>query len=105
MDFPPGRTWRVAVPAWTDDREGRSFVDMTGYVSFAQGPNRQVHCGRDYCDPVDNWSQASGNLLDFSQIEHGRLRVTNDTCSHFFLRLVLHAGPPTRGPAAKDGGA
>ena len=101
MDFSAGRTWRVAVPAWTDEQEGRPFVAMHGYVSFGSMPNQQLQCDQEYCQPSDNWSEATGNLVEFSQIEHGRLYVKNHTCVQFYLRLVLHAGSPTRAASVR----
>ena len=99
MDFPPGRTWKFHLPRW--EGQGRPFVEMHGYVSPAAIPNQQVHCGADFCEPADNWTEGTGNIVEFSDVGVGHLRATNSTCSPFFLRLVLRAGPPLSeaGPA------
>jgi hypothetical protein len=107
MDFPARRTWRVAVPEWIDGTAvPRPIVAMTGYVSFGERPNKLVHCGADYCAPADNFTEGTGNIVEFKSIANGRVRVTNDTCSHFYLRLVLHAGPPVSdaSPPISDAG-
>jgi hypothetical protein len=94
MDFPARRTWRVAVPQWIDGAlEPRPIVEMHGYISFSQRPNLQVYCGADRCDPADNFTEGSGNVVEFKSVSNGRVQVTNDTCTHFYLRVVLHAGP------------
>jgi hypothetical protein len=103
MDFPAHRTWRVAVPQWIDGTsEPRPVVDMHGYVSFSARPNLQVHCAADRCDPADNFTEGSGNIVEFKSVANGRIQVTNDTCSHFYLRLVLHGGPAVADAGVPD---
>jgi hypothetical protein len=94
MDFPAHRTWRVAVPKWIDGSIApRPIAEMHGYVSLGPRPNLQVYCGGDHCDAADNWTEGSGNILEFTPVGNGRVHVTNDTCTHFYLRLVLRAAP------------
>jgi hypothetical protein len=103
LDFPARRTWRMAVPQWIDGApEPRPVAEMTGYVSFSPRPNRQVHCGLDRCDPADNFTEGTGNIVEWKSVANGRVQVTNDTCSHFYLRVVLHAGAPAPDAGVPD---
>jgi hypothetical protein len=101
LDFPGKRTWKFRIPKW--EAEGRPFVTMSGYVSAASNPDAITVCAPpDNCPPADNWTTGGGSLLEFSQSSPGRFSVTNDTCSPFYLRVVMHSGLPTVDSGAGD---
>lgn len=88
LAFPGKRTWKFHIPRW--EREGRPFVSMVGYVSAAESPDK-VGCEPD-CLLGDNWTNGTGFIAEFSQVSPGRFQVTNDSCSPFYLRVVMRAG-------------
>ena len=90
--FPGGRTWKFRVPAW--ERENRTFVSLAAYVSTAEVPAQVQTSGA-----ADNWTEATGNLTEVSQVSPGNFRIDNATCSDFYVRVVAHAGD------ARDSGA
>jgi hypothetical protein len=81
LDFPPGRIWGLAVGKWVGD--GREPIEMHAWVSAAQYAN----------DGGDNWSEASGNLAEFWAADKGVINVSNVTCTHWYLRVLLRAAP------------
>ncbi len=91
LDFPARRTWKFRIPKW--ESEHRPFLRMHGYVSPTRVPDRQT-------EPQDSWTEGTGNLVEFGDASPGNVQVTNDTCAHFYLRLVVRAGEP----AAPDSG-
>jgi len=100
LDFPGRRTWKFHIPKF--ERENRPFLTMTGYVSAGRSPDGVTECDFQGCPPADNWTNGTGNLLEFSQVSPGRFQVTNDTCSPFYLRVVMRAGPPSVDAGAGD---
>lgn len=53
-----------------------------------------------------NFINGSGNLAIFSNALPNRVDIRNDSCSDFYLRLVVEAKPlPPELPAVDDGGA
>jgi hypothetical protein len=92
LDFPARRTWNFHIPSW--ERENRPFVSMVGFVSAGRFPDQISRCDSVSCLPADNWTNGTGNLAEFGQMSPGRFQVTNGTCSPFFLRVVMRAGPP-----------
>jgi hypothetical protein len=81
LDFPPGRIWGLDPPGWKD--QGREPTEMQAWVSAGPNPN----------DGGDNWSQASGNLAEFWGAAPGHINVSNATCAHWYLRVLLRAAP------------
>jgi hypothetical protein len=92
LKFGPKSTWVLHVPSW--QASGREPAEFFAYVSSAESPND----GGD--DAFPNWTLAVGNLAEFQAAFPGRVNVHNDTCSQYYVRVVLRA--PL---AATDAGA
>jgi hypothetical protein len=50
------------------------------------------------CDPANNFTEGTGNIVEFSRAGPGIVWVYNDTCAHFYLRLFLRGGRPVNPP-------
>jgi hypothetical protein len=95
IDFPPKSAIVLKVPAWIG--ENRPFVELHAYVSQQRHPV----CSGAGCDPANNFTEGTGNIVEFSRAQPGVVWVTNDTCAQFYLRAVLRAGAP-RAPTSYD---
>jgi hypothetical protein len=95
ISFPGGRTRSFRIPSW--ERAGRSFVGMSAYISQAEIPN-EPHC----CGLVDNWTEGTGIQAEFHDLSPGRFKLTNTTCTDFFMRVVVHAGDARQDSGAGD---
>jgi hypothetical protein len=76
---------------------GRPILAMHAYISVDMAPgNFDPDAGG--TAPASNWAEASGNLAEFRDPNGAYLAVKNDTCSDFFLWVVLELGPPAVTP-------
>ena len=92
VDFPPAQTIGMHVDAWgTAQREA---ILQQAFLSFDPAPNQGD----------SNWAPAAGNLAQFSYSRPGFIRISNNTCAHFYLRVVLKAAPEPP-VVTTDGGA
>ncbi len=76
--FPGQRTWVFDVSALGN----RTPYETTVYMSAQEEPNR-----------TGNHTEAGGNIALLSAVGPNRVNVTNDSCSDFYLRLVLKVRP------------
>jgi len=86
LPFPRQRFYRFELGALG----GRTPVKVLPYVSSDPQPNRT---GRDQ-------TVASGNLTLIYNLGPNRVDVKNDSCSDYFLRLVVDVPPFPPGPGA-----
>ena len=75
FDFPGQRTLSFQTPALA----GRTPVEMLAYISTADFPNAGP----------DNYTLASGNVVEFLNNRGGYFFAKNDTCGHYTLRVVV----------------
>jgi hypothetical protein len=93
IDYPPRSFIHVFLQNWSD--EGRPFVEVHAYISEVRHPV----CNGDGCETANNFSEATGNLAEWTRTTPGSIFLANDTCAHYYVRIVLRAGRPTN-PAA-----
>jgi hypothetical protein len=93
VSFPGQSELGLHFPMFAD----REIVSMVPYVSFDQNPMDPAGQG------IPNWSIGSGNNTEFRDSTPGYLIVRNDTCTQFYLRVVLEFGPREGGVDAGVG--
>jgi len=71
---------------------GRIPYETIAYLSAEEEPNRTGH-----------YTLGGGNVALFSGVGPNRVDVRNDTCSDYYLRLVVKV--PPFAPALSDGGS
>ena len=104
IDFPPKNAFIVIIPTWGTNPvvgEARPFIEMHAYVSEQRRP--VCHDDAGGCVVTNNFTEGTGNVVEFSRVDPGLVWITNDTCSHFYLRVVLRAGAPTQVPTNDAG--
>lgn len=89
LPFPRQRSWVFDIP----ELGGRTPEVFTAYISAVKNPSLS-----------GDLTTASGNLAKFIGPRPNGINVFNDSCSDYYLRLVLEvpALPPQVGPS--DGG-
>ena len=106
LDFPAQRTYRFIIPQFT--REGRQTYFQEALVSPSPIPN-QDNCNKEtppVCNAPDNWTVGTGNIALFFLARNGYVNVKNDTCAHFYVRVILRAKPlPPAPPETLDASA
>jgi hypothetical protein len=105
LHFPGQEAYALHIPEWGPGPGGqnRTFVEMHAYVSNGQNPG--INANQPNLPPLDNWTEGTGNIVEFSYESPGLITVKNDTCADFYVRVVLMAGPPGSGdPGYDDGG-
>jgi hypothetical protein len=116
LPFPPQRSVVLSVPFATN----RPLVDFLAYVSPARlkgttGNDRELpedgftDMPNDPAKPGGQFANAAGNIAEFSYVvpegDHWKVTVHNDTCASFWLRVVIHAGPPGSSDAGTPDGS
>jgi hypothetical protein len=93
LKFPPQRTYDLLHGL------GRAPTAVMAYVGFSQTPLGTSANG--------NISLAAGNEVIIEWVDDSIIRVRNDTCETFYLRVVALApnDVPASSPEAGDGGA
>jgi len=86
--FPRQHAFFFDVPALG----GRIPYETTAYLSAEEEPNKN-----------GTFAQAGGNVAIFSGVGPNRVDVRNDTCSDYYLRLVVKVPPLP--PAVADSGS
>lgn len=93
IDYGPQTTLKLIIPNWIGDQ--REFVDMHAYISETRHPATAEGA---------NYTEATGNVAEFSRASPGVIWLANATCAHFYVRVLLRAGPATGAAAQVDGG-
>ena len=86
--FPRQHVYFFDIPALG----GRVPYQTTAYLSAEEEPNKSGH-----------YTQAAGSVAVFSGVGPNRVDVRNDTCSDYYLRVVLEV--PPFAPVIYDAGA
>jgi hypothetical protein len=89
LAFPRQRYYVFSIP----QLGGRIPSEPIGYVSAQQTPGKAFG---------GNFTIGSGNLVEFTNPLPNRIDVINDTCSDYFIRIVVKV--PPNPPALTDGG-
>lgn len=97
LNFPAQRTYGIIIGDWAVQK--RQFYSQLASVSADLEPNKQPACTNGVCDPETNWAPGAGNIAQFSYARAGFIKITNNTCAQFYLRLVLKAYPVPPAPA------
>jgi hypothetical protein len=81
---------------------GRQPDWFIAYISADPAPNNQ-----DNGHALADYTPAAGNVAKWSGVLPDRATIFNDTCSDYFIRLVVHAPPLDGGieDGATEGGA
>ncbi|SRR5690606_4515324 len=82
LHFPAGRRFDLMHGL------GRPPEKFTSYVSFERVPGTGDDSGE---ENTGNFAEASGNIVVYECLDENRVRVRNDTCAEFYLRVVLEA--------------
>jgi len=91
LPYPRQRFYVFEIP----ELGGRKPYSPEPYISASPEPMKN-----------GNFILGSGNIATMSGAGPNRVNIHNDSCSDFYLRLVLHVPPlPPAVPAADDGGA
>jgi hypothetical protein len=92
VDFPAGRRWALVHGL----RE--TPIDLKSYVAFKSKPLPK--------DGKGFVAESAGNQVLIEGVDEETIRVRNDTCEHFYLRLVASAVPaPDASTPDGSGGA
>ena len=81
LHFPPGRTYDLIHGLVTAPYE------VTSFIAF----NREIKQGGD--GNTGNYAESAGNQVVVECQDTERVRVRNDTCAEFYLRVILKANP------------
>jgi hypothetical protein len=87
VDFPAGRRWALVHGL------SRTPIELRSYLAFKSKPL-----------PTDGKgfvAESAGNQVLIEGVDAETIRVRNDTCEHFYLRLVASTVPT---PDGTDGG-
>ncbi len=90
LEYKPSSGYTFCVPAWAN--AGRPIVEVHAYISESPQPGAS-----------GNYTEGSGNAVEFALVKPGKLYVSNATCAHFWIRVVMKSGPPVPGAAAPTG--
>jgi hypothetical protein len=90
LDFPAGRRWRIAHGL------GQTPTLVQSYLAFTDAPLTQGENG--------NTAESAGNQVIIERVDDQFVQVRNDTCEHFYLRLVIAADAPSLACLAAGGG-
>lgn len=91
--FPRQHVYFFEIPALG----GRVPYETTAYLSAHEEPNK-----------TGDYTQGGGNIALFSGVRPNRVEVRNDTCSDYYLRLLVKVPPfpplvPDSGSLESDG--
>lgn len=78
LAYPGQRTWVFDIP----QLDGRTPTILDAYISGVQTPATTGH-----------FTEGSGNLVLFLQTRANHIEVRNESCSDYFLRLVIRTEP------------
>jgi hypothetical protein len=92
LHFPAGRRFDLIHGL------GRAPEKFTSYVSFERVPGSVDDSGK---ENTGNFAESSGNMVVYECLDEERVRVRNDTCAEFYLRVVLEA-PGNSSPGMRD---
>jgi hypothetical protein len=87
LDFPGQREWLMWFPA---PFKGHEPIELIAYISADPTPNQT---------PGANFTVASGNLAEFRGMNGYAMRVFNETCAYYYLRVVARAGTSAPSPS------
>jgi hypothetical protein len=85
FDFPGQRTYWFNTPQLL----GREPLEMLAYITTVDNPNAAAVGGA----APDNYTLASGNVAEFLDYRGDHFQVKNDTCGHYFVRVVVRVAP------------
>jgi hypothetical protein len=91
LDFPAGR--RLALVHGLRDVP----VELQSYLAFDERPFPSS--GEGFV------AESAGNQVLIEDVNEEFIRVRNDTCENFFLRLVASTAPPSDGSSGGAGGS
>jgi len=89
VDFPAGRRWALVHGL------GETPIDLKSYVAFKKKPLPE--------DGKGFVAESAGNQVLIEGVDAETIRVRNDTCEHFWLRLVASTVPATDGTDGTGG--
>lgn len=89
VDFPAGRRWALVHGL----RE--TPIEIKSYLAFKSKPLPKD--GKGFA------AESAGNQVLIEGVDEESVRVRNDTCEHFYLRLVASALPPEDGSGGAGG--
>jgi hypothetical protein len=89
VDFPAGRRWALVHGLRTTP------IDLKSYVAFKSKPLPEN--GKGFV------AESAGNQVLIEGVDEETIRVRNDTCEHFYLRLVASTVPSTDVPEGTGG--
>jgi hypothetical protein len=89
VDFPAGRRWALVHGL----RE--TPVEVRSYLGFKQNPLPKG--GKGFV------AESAGNQVLIEGVDEESVRVRNDTCEHFYLRLVASTVPSPDGSGGAGG--
>lgn len=92
IEFPRKRFLRLQFPPGTD----RFPVSIVPYIAAVEKPAAQPANG----GLPDNYTVGSGNVAKILQSSPQDARVFNDSCSDYYIRVVVDFGPPKATPDA-----
>ncbi len=78
VDFPAGRRWQI------QHQLGALPTEVKSYLAFVENPLPS--------DANGNTAETAGNQVIIEAVTDEYVQVRNDTCEHFYLRLVVHSG-------------
>ncbi len=81
LDYGSFAGWNLTVPRWVAEK--RPLVEMHAYISESKHPAT-----------TGNFTEGSGNSVEFSHGTPGNVWGYNATCARFYVRFVLRAGRP-----------
>lgn len=88
VDFPAGRRWALVHGLRTTP------IELKSYVAFKEKPLPEGKKGF--------VAESAGNQVLIEGVDEETIRVRNDTCEHFWLRLVA-SSVPEQDAGAPDG--
>ena len=81
LELMPRGGLNIYLERW--DKETRPVVEMHAYISESPHPATS-----------GNFTEGTGNVAEFSHATPGHVWLFNDTCAHFYVRVVLRGGRP-----------
>jgi hypothetical protein len=105
--FAPG--WWESTPLeapWLDYPGQRTINFQFDAGCFPAVPSAEISAVPQPNTPNNNFTQAGGNLEEFSNLTFGGLSLTNGSCADYTVRVVVQCVPPYLGPFGilQDGG-
>ena len=80
-DYGGNAGYNFYVPRWI--AENRPVAEMHAFISDSPRPGVS-----------GNYTEGSGNAVEWSLVSPGRVSIFNATCAHFYVRVVLRGGRP-----------